>query len=298
MRTIPLLLIIALIPVFSFAQKPGPQKGASPASEAPESIAILSIIPAQGEPGRTVTLYGTGFTDRTAAFLGNFEVPTRVMGPRQLTFDIPNIPAGLYALFLRRPDGSASKIYNFSILPAKPAIVSITPDRVYACSTGRDREVTIIGRNFVPGSQVLFDGAAIRGTLNSSESISFLVPQVQGGLHQVQVKNPEDTTSTIYGVFIDAKPEIDNVTQGAELVNAYELIITGKNFQPGGTLLVDGRRIPVGAPNVLDRDNAVYVDCTRIIYNRYPYDPVVKTFQIQLVNPNNEVSNPIQVSGP
>ncbi len=296
-----ILLIFTFIalgnPISSFCQQLQ-QKERPRRSDQSEPIAILSIIPAEGEPGRSVTLYGSGFTGKTVAFLANTEIPTRVIGPKQLTFDIPNLPAGLYALFLRREDGTASKIYNFTLLPSKPVAFSLSPDRIFACSTGRDREVTIVGKNFQQGSQVLFDGAAIKRTLNSSESLTFPVPQVQGGMHQVQVKNPEDTVSTILALFIEARPEIDSIDQGSEHVNNYELIIQGKNFQPGASLLVEGKRIPVGTPNVLDRDNAVYLDCTRIVYNRFPYDPTAKNFQIQLINPSGEASSPAQVTAP
>src|SRR5664279_1288688 len=98
----------------------------------PTPITILSIIPAQGEPATSVTLSGSGFTDKTSAFLGNTGVSTEVLGPKQLTFDIPNLPPGLYALYLRRGDGTTSRTYNFTLLPPKPDIYALSTDTMYA----------------------------------------------------------------------------------------------------------------------------------------------------------------------
>src|SRR5690349_15051872 len=71
-------------------------------------VTVLSIIPAQGEPGTSVTLSGSGFSAKTAVFLANAEVRAEVLGPKQLTFEIPQLPPGLYALFVRREDGTTS----------------------------------------------------------------------------------------------------------------------------------------------------------------------------------------------
>ncbi|HLO27277.1 MAG TPA: IPT/TIG domain-containing protein, partial [Geobacteraceae bacterium] len=93
-------------------EAPAPAEG-----ERTPSVSILSIIPAQGEPGTTVILYGTGFTEKTTVFLANAELPARMTAPQQLSFDIPKLDPGLYALFLKREDGTTSRPYNFTILP-------------------------------------------------------------------------------------------------------------------------------------------------------------------------------------
>src|ERR1700688_4103445 len=76
-------------------------KKAPPAAEAEKlpPVNILSIIPAQGEPGITVTLYGTGFSEDISVFLGNDELSATVTSPKQLSFDIPKLEPGLYALY-------------------------------------------------------------------------------------------------------------------------------------------------------------------------------------------------------
>ena len=55
--------------------------------------------------------------------------------------------------------------------------------------------------------------------------------------------------------------------------------------------------IPASA-NPADREKVIYVDCNRIIYQRYPYDSAVKSFTLQVLNPNGESSSVVQVSAP
>ena len=160
-----LMLDLLLAPLFSSAAEIG--KGAPRTGQAreeqPQQITIVSIIPAQGEPETSVTLSGSGFTGKTVAFLGNTSAPTEVLSSKQLAFDIPNLPPGLYALFLRNADGTTSRTYNFNLLPPKPVVYSLSPDSIQYCSPDKEREVGIAGRNFQERSQVIFDGAAIRG---------------------------------------------------------------------------------------------------------------------------------------
>lgn len=277
-------------------------------------VNILSIIPAQGEPGITVTLYGTGFSEKTVVFLGNIELPAKIVSSKQLSFDIPKLAPGLYALYLRREDGTTSRPYNFTLLPEKPVVTALTPDTIYACATGREREATIVGRNFREGSQVLLDGAAIRGRLSSPESISITVPQIAAGLHQLQVRSPGDALSGVLGLVIDGRPEITGVAQGEEYVNYYNLIIDGRNFQQNSTLVVmeertteepasrlaiDVKRITTGTATATERERLLYINCSRIIYQRYPYSSTPKNFRVQVVNPDGgSESSVVSVTAP
>jgi hypothetical protein len=294
------MVLIALTASTAFPAPAPP--GSTEASRGKETssreteVSILSIIPAQGETGSSVTLYGNGFTSGTTAYLGTARVATTVVGPRQLEFEIPSVPPGLYALYVQREDGALSRTYTFSILAPKPAAVSLSTDSVYACASGTDRDVTVSGRNFVQGSRVLFDGAAVRTVYNSPESVMFTVPGLQGGLHQIQVKNPDDSVSGSLALFINPKPEIRSVRQGDDRVSDYDLVIEGINFQQGSTVVVDGRRLTGGV--YIDRDRILYMDCTKIVYERHPYDTTAKTIRIQIVNPGGEESAVIQVNTP
>lgn len=273
-------------------------------------VNILSIIPAQGEPDISVTLSGTGFTEKTIAFLGNNDVPTRVLSPQTLTFDIPKLAPGLYALFLRREDGTTSRTYNFSILPPKPVVESLSPDTISVCSAGTERQVSISGSNFQPASKVLFNGSIIASSYASPQSITFTVPPAPGGLHQVQVKNPEDIVTTPITLSVKATPEISSVTRGESFVNYYKLIISGQNFQPGAAIMVEersfqvglnvgaGKRLTAGGIATGERESLVYVNCSTLAYQRYPSDPTDKDLRILVINPNGEGSSMVQVTAP
>lgn len=276
-------------------------------------ISILSIIPAQGEPGSAVILSGTGFSVGTTAFLGSTEVPVRFIEAKQLTFTIPDLAPGLYALFLRREDGTTSRTYSFAVQPLKPIATGLAPDSVTACAPPREREVTISGANFKAGSQILFDGAAVRTRFLSPETLSFTVPQVSAGLHQAQVRNPEDTYSVTLALMIDGRPEITGITKGEEYVTYYNLFVDGKNFQQNSVLVVmeestieqnvspprmDVQRIRVGSSDTINQDRVVFSSCNRLVYQRHPYSTVLKNFQVQVINPDGTESSIVSVSAP
>lgn len=290
-----------------------PAVRATKATPAPQSPAILSIIPAQAEPAATVTLTGSGFTDKTAVYLGSTAIPAQVVDAGHLSFTLPGLEPGIYALYLRREDGVASRTYSFIVQPLKPTVSDISPDSIPFCATGKEREVTILGSNFRKGAMVLFDGAAVKSRLISSDSIAFTVPQIKGGLHQVQVKNTDDTVSGALGLLIDTKPEISSVNRGEDYVNYYNLIIEGRNFLQNSTVvvmeernfeltgqspIVDVRRLSSGSSGGAERERVNYIGCNRIVYQRYPYSPANKTFQVQVVNPGGEESPAISVSAP
>jgi len=307
-------LLIACMAGAAEVEPPAPTQESQSGQEPLSPLSVLSITPVEGEPGSTVIISGTGFTENTAVFLATQELSATIIGDRQLSFEIPDSPAGLYALFLKRDDGTVSRSFSFTLLPKKPIAIDLSPDTIYSCTSGRDREVVVSGHNFREGSQILFNGAGIRGRFLSSESISFIVPQVAGGLHQVQVRNPDGSSSGVLGLMIDAKPEISSVTSGEEYVNYYNLNIDGRNFQQGSTLVVmEERSLELVAPQLavdvkrlqsgggaigVERDRVVYINCNRFIYQRYPYSSVPKNFKVQVLNPDGSESAVVSVSAP
>ncbi|NVN93423.1 MAG: IPT/TIG domain-containing protein [Desulfuromonadales bacterium] len=278
-----------------------PQRSNPGNTPSPSAVpAILSIIPAQAEPGGKVMIFGSGFGDSSKVFLGSVEIPAKISDGKQVEFSLPGqLLPGLYALYLRRADGAISRPYNFTVLSPRPVLNGLSPDQVSACAQGRDREVTAQGQNFNDKSLLLFDGAGIKSRFISSEAIAFSVPQVSGGLHQVQVHNPPENSSIPLALTIETRPEISQVTQGNDHVSYYELIIDGRNFQQNSSLYVDGQRIG-GRGGLVDgqREQLIYVDCTRLVYQRHPYSSVNKDFQIQVVNTGGEASQMVNVSAP
>ncbi len=96
-------------------------------------------------------------------------------------------------------------------------------------------------------------------------------------------------------------PYLNIINRGVSLispVNYYNLIIEGKNFKSNSTVVVDGKSMTASSANPFDRERVRYVDCTNIIYERHPYDSEIKSFNVQVINPNGEESAMFQVSAP
>jgi hypothetical protein len=273
---------------------------AVPAPTAAAAPAILSIIPAQAEPGGKVMMFGSGFGTQSSAYLGSVEIPTRVTDGRQVEFSIPQqLEPGLYALYLKRSDGAVSRPYNFTILSLRPVLSGLSPDVFSSCAQGADREVTARGQNFLETSQLVFDGAVLKSRYVSSDALTFSVPNVAGGLHQVLVRNSPENSTVALGLMIETRPEIAQVMIGSQYVNYYELVIVGKNFQQNSSVYVDGQKIGgQGGQDLAEREKLIYVDCTKLVYQRHPFSPVGKDFQILVMNPGGEASQLINVTAP
>jgi hypothetical protein len=262
-------------------------------------LTILSIIPAQGEPGTTVSVNGTGFTDATSVFLGTRALPAAVGADgRIISFELPDLPAGAYALYLKREDGTITRAFNFTLLQPTPTLATLSPGTVIACSSGNEREVVVSGANFQTTSRVLFDGAAIAARVISPTTLAFLTPQVPSGLHQVQVINPPNAASGALALLIDGKPEIQNISIGADHVVYYDMIITGRNFFSASTLVADGVRVTTAQAPVGEQDQILFRGCNQIIYQRHPYDSTPRPIMLQIVNPNGDESSPFPITAP
>jgi len=302
LRTVVFVFSFCLVSVVTAAEHPNRVKngGTSKPVLASAQVTILSIIPAQAEPGAKVMLSGNGFGESASVFLGSIEIPARIFGTKQAEFNLPpKLAAGVYALYLKRSDGTTGRSYNFTVLPLRPVLSSLQPARISSCATGKEREVIAGGSNFGGSSMLFFNGAVIASTLVSPQSISFIVPNVPGGLHQVLVKNAPENSSVPLTLVVETRPEIDQVTVGNEHVNLYELIITGRNFNQNSSLSVDGVQIGGrGGQDMAGREKLFYADCTKLIYQRHPYSPVNKDFRLQVVNPGGEGSQVVTVTAP
>jgi len=306
-----LVVVISLIcagnPVVRAAERPQRVKSLATPVAAPATTpaavsapAILSIIPAQGEPGSKVMMFGSGFGSQASVYLGSVELPGKLTEGRQVEFSIPQqLDPGIYALYLKRSDGAISRPYNFTIMPLRPVLSGLSPDVISSCSQGTEREVTARGQNFLESSQLVFDGAVLKSRFVSAEALTFNVPQVTGGLHQVVVRNAPDNATVALGLMIETRPEIAQVMIDNQYVNYYELVIQGKNFQQNSSIYVDGQKIGgQGGQDLAEREKLQYVDCTKLIYQRHPFSPVNKDFRIMVMNPGGEASQIINVSAP
>ena len=53
-----------------------------------------------------------------------------------------------------------------------------------------------------------------------------------------------------------------------------------------------------GGQEMVERDKLIFVDCTRMIYQRHPYSSTNKDFRIQVLNQGGEGSQVVNVTAP
>jgi hypothetical protein len=261
-----------------------------------EGITVFSIAPTQAEPGTQVTITYGGEINGAQVLLGGDEVPFQRLDARKIAFLIPVGRApGQYVLTVKALDG-ATRSYAFTVLPLKPVVTKIEPDRITTCTSDSSQDVVVYGKNFSEISQVIFDGAILPNKYNSSESISFTVPRVKGGLHQVAVKNINDVAAPV-GLLIITAPVISSVSIGDDRVSSYDLAINGINFQQNSIVIANGNQIS-SSSDMQAGGQLTYIDCNRIVYQRRPYSSTRQELRIQVVNPGGEISQMFVVSAP
>lgn len=247
----------------------------------------VSIVPARVEPGGTLVITLASAIPDISVQLGGNTVAAVLQDDRTVLVKVPaTLQPGQYVLTLRA-GGSASRSYSVTILSLKPEALSLEPDRITRCFSQGNSTVTLRGRHFSELSRLLFNGAIIRSRYQGPEEISFDPPPVAGGLHQVAVKNG-DAVSQPVGLMVVTEPLLHTVSIGADQVNRYELIIEGDNFQQNSVVLVDGAR--VGASGADPAERLIFVDCTRLIYQRRPTTSTPRELRLQVANPSGGAS--------
>jgi hypothetical protein len=113
------------------------------------------------------------------------------------------------------------------------------------------------------------------------------------------VKNGPENGSVPFSLTLDTRPEISQVSIGNENVNYYEISIYGKNFHQNSSIYVDGQRIGgKGGQEIGEREKLIFIDCTRLLYQRHPYSSTNKDFRIQVFNQGGEGSQVVNVTAP
>ncbi len=281
-------------------------------------LELYSISPAATTTGATVQILGAGFSSATKVMLGGQELTPQLLSNAQLQLLVPQFEEGDYSLQLT--DGVVTTTQSLSLrveLPP-PSITSLSPANINECSNLTERQVTVSGRNFQPGSSLLLNGSAVPISVDSEQSISFAAPQLDAGIYGLQVVNPNGKRSLPYSLYFNNIPKIYSLGAGDNYVGSYQLIIEGKNFYPHSTLVVReypsgfgdappqqrvirGRDVAHGADGTPLRgqgDYLNYVDCNTLIYYRFPYSGQDKDLTLQIVNRDGKSSAIEQLSTP
>ncbi len=254
------------------------------------SAEILSLAPNAGEPGTKVTLKGGPFSPESRVGFGGEILSPRVLSESRMIFSVPEVPEGDYRIIVRDGERVNESVFFFRVTAATPWVQEVSPSDIDICSLTGERRITIEGRNFNAEAQVLLDDAAIQPQQVTSEQIILQVPELDGGRHLLQVVNPDGSRTLPQTLRVNSIPEIHSVSSGEDHVNFYQVILTGKNFQYDSHLRVNGRRVEKATQQRPGADSFEYVDCTTLIYSRYPVSRELRRISLQVINPGGEQS--------
>ncbi|MEZ4600811.1 MAG: IPT/TIG domain-containing protein [Syntrophotaleaceae bacterium] len=291
------ILLLLLLPALVLAQPPR----------------LTGIAPSVARPGSRVIVTGGPFTKDVRIMFGDRLVAPASLAERQLTFVVPDLPAGQYLLQLQTGEETSERSMFFRVVLPPPAILSLEPQTIDTCDMGAGRQVVVRGEGLQAGTLLLLDGAVLAAQRSAEDALTFAVPRMDSGLHQIQLVNPDEQKSLPVVLVINNTPEIENASMGEESVTSYELMITGKNFTYRSILLVNGQQIPSFNPTTPDigefeytpynlnqpgLDSVYYVDCRTMIYVRHPTTSQTKTLTLQIINPDGSESGVFSYTGP
>jgi hypothetical protein len=266
------------------------------------ALEITAVSPSTAAPGASVTLSGGSFAAGDTVLIGDRRLAATAIAPTRLTFTVPPLASGLYALAVEHAGERSAHNLQLRVVQPPPRIALLSPATLDSCTFASERQVTVSGNDFLPGANLLLDNTAIAIDKLSATEIVFTLPAVKPGLHQVQVVNPDNQRSLPHGLFLSSTPEITAVQGGADNVVDYELILQGKNFLLNSLLTVNGAAVGKALGNISAdgsvRETMRYVDCTTLIYTRRPFLREASELSLQIVNPGGEQSNVYQLTTP
>lgn len=266
------------------------------------ALEITAVSPSTATPGATVTLGGGPFAKGDSVRIGERRIAARVISPTRLSFTLPVLPAGEYLLAVERDGERSSRPFLLRLVLPPPRIAFVSPATLDSCTLASTRQVSIGGRDFHPGAQLLLDNTVLAADKVEEGEMIFSLPAVAPGLHQVQVVNPDNQRSLPHGLFLSSTPEITTVQSGDDNVVDYELILQGKNFLFDSLLTVNGVAVgkSLGTPSADGsvRETMRYVDCTTVIYIRRPFLREAHELSLQIINPGGEQSNVYHLTTP
>jgi len=231
------------------------------------TFSLTSISPAAvaaGSAAFTLTATGTGFVSGAAITLNGAAIATSFDSATQLHATVPAADvasAGTIKVGVTNPDKSSTNtlpltVYSPGLGPA-PTLTSISPNTSQNNITS-PLTLTATGTNFVNGSTVMWNGAAMTTTFVSSTQLtatipasefdipaSFFDPTTGTATEKVYVLNPDSTVSNELPFTITISPKTrptlvtvfnPNLTQRSKVGDpAFTLTLCGNLFYNGAT---------------------------------------------------------------
>jgi IPT/TIG domain len=266
------------------------------------ALEIVAVSPSTAAVGASVNVTGGPFTEKALIRLGDRTVRPEIVNSKQMTFVVPDLPAGDYLLNLQEGENLTEWPMLLRVVDPQPVIVTLDPLRVDVCDADANRRITVTGHSFVKGAGLLVDGAQLPAEQTSSNQIEFLLPNLKAGMHRVEIVNPDGNRSLPFAVMINGIPEILSVGFGEDRVVSYALEIHGRNFSANADLLVNGVSVKAAISSTGKRgggrDSVIFVDCQTLIYTRYPVTREPSQLALTVFVPNADRSEPFYVAAP
>jgi hypothetical protein len=224
---------------------------------------LNSIRPTEvqaGEPTFTLTVSGRGFTPSSAVVWASNSVPSATLvstydsATGELLAQVPSSfiqsPGQAYiSVETPQPGGGVTTALPFNINPnpsAVPEITGLSPRSVPAGSAAFT--LTITGKNFVSQSVVMLNSTSLSTGFVNSTSLQVSVPAgdvASAGTLQFSVFNPPPDGGSSNGFNFDVDypvPSVAALSPTAALAGSasVSLVVTGSNFVPQSTILIDG----------------------------------------------------------
>jgi len=276
---------------------------------------ITSVRPNRVAPGDILYINFSQAQPDVKILLGEQVLVPEQTETGQLYYPVPNVNAGEYSIQLLDNGVVVPTDFRLTVLEAVPIVDALDPANVAECAETFEKRVNVIGRNFLPASRLMVDGALVESTVAGSQLMTFDASLLRAGVHGIQVINPAGSKSLPFSLNVNNVPKIDDVSFGNNYTNHYELVIKGNNFFQQSTLLVTeappglhgirpkqkvvwgkGRR--VSTTNLLDQeqeDYLFYEDCHTLIYYRFPVSGQERDVTLKVINPDGKASGSYQM---
>jgi len=182
-----------------------------------------------GTPGVQLIIRGSGFRAGAQARFNGSGLFSVVVSVNQITATIP----AEFLLFEQtasiqvfNQDGTSSNASTFRVLPSlTPEITQLTPSSAPVGSG--NQQLGVVGRNFISGAQVFWNGQPLSTTFGSSTQLTATVPSAllsATGVAGIAVRNPDGKTST---AVLFAVGEALRITSAPALPNG----LTGNRYE-------------------------------------------------------------------
>jgi len=169
--------------------------GVWPALAQAAAPTVTGIAPNAGPVagGTQVTVTGTGFVSGTTVLFGSTAAAATFVSGTELTAISPS-GSGIVDVTVKNGSGtSATGTADLFTYDPVPAVTAVSPK---AGPAAGGTEVTITGSGFTAGTSVMFGGASVPVTVNSSTSLTVFSPSGTGAV-DIVVTTPGGTSTTV-----------------------------------------------------------------------------------------------------